>query len=224
MTISRRSFFSAVAGAIAGAVASKALAAPSETAKIVAPPTNIVEFCRRYLTKEKIEPVLLQAANCTVKSKIPDCLLEDSPHDWSSHVYRKFATECANQVDRECWGPGGEWVKKIDIPSLKAAMDKMPKYNDGLMTINDFRALEGLGPLPAVDTARFFGYPVHVTPGLEGCWRLSRLPMTLPDGWGRMQCGPYKAADGLPTVDPKDWHLLARGRFDFTLDPHSPPR
>jgi len=183
MSVSRRSFFSAVAGAIAGAVASKALAAPS--APIVAPPmagksTNVVEFCRRYLTKEKIEPwqedILLQAANCTVKPKIPDC-----PYDWSSYVYRKFATECATQVDRECWLSVG-----IDTKSFRAALDSLPKYNDVFMTINDVRALEGLRPIPADDTERLFGYPVHVTPGhgLEGCWRLSSIPMmTLPIGW-----------------------------------------
>ena len=186
MSVSRRSFFSAIAGAIAGAVASKAMAAPSETAKIVAPPTNIVEFCRRYLTKEKIEPwqedILLQvqAANCTVKSKILDCLLADCPHDWSSHVYRKFATECANQVDRECWAAvGAEWGKTFDIKSLKAAMDSAPKPIRGFITINDVRSLEGLGTLPDDGTARLFGYPVHVTPGLgvEGYWRLSSIPM-----------------------------------------------
>ena len=119
---------------------------------------------------------------------------------------RPFATECANQVDRECWGPGGEWSEKIDLPSLKAALDKMPKYNDGLMTINDVRALEGLSPLPDDGAARRFGYPVHVTPGLgiEGCWRLTGSPTTLPPGWGPAS--------------------IQRARFDFVLDAHSPPR
>lgn len=36
---------------------------------------------------------------------------------------------------------------------------------------------------------------------------------TLPDGW---KCGSYATAD--------EWHSPPRGRFDFMLDTHSPPR
>lgn len=179
MRVSRRSFFSAIAGAIAGAVASRALA--------VEPPDALTkerfELVKEQFGKAHERYVRVDTKTFSAKVKIPACLLEDSPHDWSSHVYHKFATECAGRVDRECWGPvGAEWGKKIDLPSLKAAMDSAPKPSHGFITINDVRALEGLNPLPDGGTARLFGYPVHVTPGLEGCW-LSSRPVTLPEGW-----------------------------------------
>jgi hypothetical protein len=167
MSVSRRSFFTAVAGAIAGAVASKALAVEPAAAPppVAARPTNVVEFCRKYLTKEKIEPwqedILLQvqATKLTASVNVPACMIEDC---------------MAQQVDRECWSTFGvrKWDAKIDIKSLKAVMDSLPKYNDGLMTINDVRSLEGLNS-----------------------WRPSRRLMSLPEGWGMTQCGLPKGVD-----------------------------
>ena len=148
MSVSRRSFFSAVAGAIAGAVASKALAV--ETADTLT--KERFELVKEQFCKAHERYVLVDTKTFSANVKVPACLLEDSPHHWSSHVYRKFATECANQVDRECWGPvGAEWGKKIGLQSLKAAMDSAPKPSYGFITINDVRAIEGLSPLPDIN-------------------------------------------------------------------------
>jgi hypothetical protein len=204
MTISRRSFFTAVAGAIAGAVASKALAVEP------APPVDrkaltFAEFCRQYLPEQKIAPwqedILpkIQAARLTAKVKIPACLLEDSMIDFRDRYAAEFARNCADRFDRECWATFTvpESHTKLDIGSLKAVMDSLPKYNRGLIAISGFRAFEGHSPIPVT---------------------------TLPPGWEMRQYGPYKAADGQPAVDPKEWHLLVRGRFDFSLDDQKTPR
>ena len=101
MSVSRRSFFSAIAGAIAGVVASKAMAAE--------PPDALTkerfELVKEQFGKAHERYVRIDTKTFSANVKVPACLLEDSPYDWSSLVHRKFATECANQVDRECWGP-----------------------------------------------------------------------------------------------------------------------
>lgn len=224
MTISRRSFARSILAAVAGAtVLRQAVAAPvkEQIAEAFGVPEGIVEFCRQYLPQQKIEPwqedvlVRIEAAKLSANVKVPACLIEDSMVDFQGQMAAEFGRDLAERVDRECWeAVGDEWGRTIDLKSLKAAMDSAPKPSYGFITINDARSLEGLSPLPDDGTARLFGYPVHVTPGLEGCWRLSRSPTTLPDGWKMTQCGPYPAGDWCPT----------RRRFDFTLDPHSQPR
>lgn len=209
MSISRRSFFSAVAGAIAGAVASKTLAAPSETPKVAAPPRpmGIVEFCRQYLPQHKIEPwqedalVRIEAAKLSANVQVPACLIEDSMVDWSGHVYRKFAREMAEQIDRDCWGTLTA-TTPLGGKSFEVMMDFRQKYiDDGFITINEARAMEGLRPLSASQVAKIMDVPVEM-----------------------LKHGQHNAADSLAVADRKKWLSAARRRFDFTLDPYSPPR
>jgi hypothetical protein len=204
MTISRRSFFTAVAGAIAGAVASKALAV-APAAPMDRKASTFAEFCRQYLPEQKIAPwqedILpkFQAARLTVRGKIPACFFEGSMVDCQDRYAAEFARNCAERFDRECWATFTvpESHTKLNIESLKAVMDSLPKYNRGFIAINDVRAFEGLNPIPVT---------------------------TLPPGWEMRQHVPYKAADDQPAVDPREWPSFARGRFDFSLDDQKTPR
>jgi hypothetical protein len=183
MSVSRRSFFTAVAGAIAGAVASKALAVEPASPVMAAPPMDckaltFAEFCRQYLPEQKIAPwqedILpkMQAARLTAKVKIPAGFLEDSMIDFRERLDEEFGRDLAERVDRECWATFTvpESHTKLNIESLKAVMDSLPKYNRGFIAINDVRAFAGLNPLPADRCSPAMGFPVRVITGIEGFW------------------------------------------------------
>jgi hypothetical protein len=150
------------------------MAAPPMAGKAL----TFAEFCRQYLPEQKIAPwqedILpkIQAARLTAKVKIPACLLEDSMIDFRDRLSADFGRDLAERVDRECWATFTvpESHTKLNIESLKAVMDSLPKYNRGFIAINDVRAFEGLNPIPSDSHNSIVGFPVRVIPGIEGFW------------------------------------------------------
>jgi hypothetical protein len=239
MTISRRSFARSIVAAVAGAtVLRQAVASvpatpltPAATAggraftaeeifKLYDVPASLVlEGPRTIMEKERAfdheafnewKSYSLQPRRLCVRLQVSREVLKDGPSSAVSVWIQHSIALLARRADEE-WGRGAEYT--VATICDDEPLSPFITYTRIATEDKDYRMqrLRDEWRRIHVQRLRDEWRRIHVGP---------RNVTTLPDGWEKRQYGSYKATDGLPADDPKDWLLLARG----PLDAHSPPR
>ena len=196
MTISRRSFARSILAAVAGAaVLRQAVAAPlkEQIAEVFGVPVESVPEGPRAIADREVavawKAYRIGARRITVTCSVSRELLEEHPCSMSMLVQDRLARAMAKKIDEE-WGKGVGcnvstiWDEDPAKPEVTCTQIATECGSYGLLRAEWLRR-RALGEWDS-------------TP-------------TLPEGWEMRQYGPYLAADGWPAVEPKDWHLIARG-------------
>jgi hypothetical protein len=217
MTISRRSFARSIIAAVAGAtVLRQAVAAPvvtkchkhtvEEICNTFGVPVNAVPEGPRTIMEKgcafdheafnEWKSYSLQPRRLSVSINVSRELLEDSPLSVSTIIQSRLSLALAKAVF-DWWGKGAEYT--ISMICNDDLANPWLTYTRIATEDKDYR----------MQRLRDEWRRMHVGP---------RDVIALPEGWSITQHAPYKAADGQPAVDPKEWLSLARGRFDLWLD------
>lgn len=198
MTISRRSFARSILAAVAGAaVLRQAVAAPvkEQIAEAFGVPVESVPEGPRAIAEksaafdhEAFKAASIQPRRIAVRCNVSRKILEDHPCSMSTLVQCRLAAAMAKAVSEQ-WGKGVEYT----VSTL---------WNDDLA-----KPEVTCTQIAIEDKSHIIRRAEWLRRRALGEWDGT---MALPDGWEMRQYGPYKAADGQPAVDPKEWHAFAR--------------
>jgi len=209
MTVSRRSFARSIIAAVAGATALRqAVASPVEAAAVAECHKHTVgEICNTF----GVPAGLVPEGPRTIMEK--GCAFDhEAFNEWRSYTPHPRRLSVRLQVSKEDYPSGvSAWVQHSVALLARRADEEWGRgaeYTVATICDDD-------------PSSPFITYTRIATE--DKGYRMQRLRdefrrmhigprnvTTLPGGWEMRQYGPYKAADGQPAVDPKEWtHSLA---------------